>query len=178
MKEENEKNITKLKKNNNKLLYLKEVKNSVEVISKSLDIINDLKIEKNDIINTINKLKQIKIEKDSLEENRQLIINEINKCKFQINTINKEIENNNFKLRDYKSYIEEKEKLEIEFEDVEILKKALSPNTGLPLLFLQIYLNQCIMTINDLLSLVYDDLEINNFIINDKEFRKPYNKKG
>ena len=178
MKEENEKNITKLDKYNNKLLYLKEVKNSVEVISKSLDIINDLKIEKNDIINTINKIKQIKIEKDSIEENRQLIISEINKCKFQINTINKEIENNNFKLRDYKSYIKEKEKLEIEFEDVEILKKALSPNTGLPLLFLQIYLNQCIMTINDLLSLVYDDLEINNFIINDKEFRIPYTKKG
>ena len=178
MKEENEKNITKLDKYNNKLLYLKEVKNSVEVISKSLDIINELKIEKNDIINSINKLKQIKIEKDSLEENRQLIISEINKCKFQINNINNEIENNNFKLRDYKSYIEEKEKLEIEFEDVEILKKALSPNTGLPLLFLQIYLNQCIMTINDLLSLVYDDFEINNFIINDKEFRIPYTKKG
>ena len=48
--------------------------------------------------------------------------NEINKCKFQINTINKEIENNNFKLRDYKSYIEEKEKLEIEFDALSPLK--------------------------------------------------------
>lgn len=178
MEEENKKNMNKLEKYNDQLLYYKEIKEGVESISSSLELIDLLKNEKKDIISKIEKLKEVKREKDTLEEYKQVLINDINRCKFQIDNINKEIENNSYKLRDYKLYTEEKEKLENEFEDIDILKKALSPNTGLPLLFLQIYLNQCIMTINDLLSLVYDDLEINNFIINDKEFRIPYTKKG
>ena len=83
-----------------------------------------------------------------------------------------------YKLRDYYNYKEEKDKLELEYEDIDTLRMALSPNTGLPVLFLQIYLNRCIMTINQLLGVAYDDLEINDFIINDKEFRIPYIKKG
>lgn len=149
--------------------------NNIKTIIDEIEIKENKKLE---IMNQYKQLKELKVEVEAKEKeknNKEELLNRVN---FQINEISKQIEENNYKLRDYYNFIEEKDKLEQEYDDIDTIRMALSPNTGLPVLFLQIYLNRCIMTINQMLGIAYDDLEISNFVINDKEFRIPYMKKG
>jgi len=153
----------------------------IECIHEMVDTLNKIKESegrREEVKNRYNELNKIKILIKDKEKEKQYKEQLLDRVNFQIDELSKQIEENNFKLRDYYNFIEEKNKLEAEYEDIDVLRMALSPNTGLPVLFLQIYLNRCIMTINQLLGIAYDDLEINDFIINDKEFRIPYMKKG
>lgn len=162
----------------NKVELYTELIQGIEYIDSLLKEIENKNIEKEEIktkYNYLNKLSKEVEEKEKYKINKEELLKSVN---FQIESLSKQIEENNYKLRDYKNYIEEKNKLEEEFDDIDTIRMALSPNTGLPVLFLQIYLNRCIMTINQMLNIAYDDLEISNFIINEKEFRIPYVKKG
>lgn len=161
-----------------KVEYYTELIECINDMEETLNKIKEYEDRKEEVKNKYNELNKIKIlikDKENEKQNKNQLLTRVN---FQIDELSKQIEENNFKLRDYYNFIEEKNKLEAEYEDIDVLRMALSPNTGLPVLFLQIYLNRCIMTINQLLGIAYDDLEINDFIINDKEFRIPYMKKG
>lgn len=62
---------------------------------------------------------------------------------------------------------------------MDIIKEALSSNKGIPLLFIQLYLKNPRIKINNLLDIVYKgELEISEFLINDKEFKIPYIRNG
>lgn len=66
-------------------------------------------------------------------------------------------------------------------EDLKILNliiKASSPKTGIPLLYIQTFLNDCVDDINSMLANVLPDIEVCEFVINDKEFKIPYRKSG
>lgn len=150
----------------------------VNFVSNMIEIIKEKEKEKNNIMEEYNHLIKLSNDVKELETKRDKKENLLNGLNLQINDLNKQIEENNYKLRDFANYTEEKNKLESEYDDIDVIRTALSPNTGLPVLYLQIYLNRCIMTINQMLNMAYDDLEISNFVINEKEFRIPYVKKG
>lgn len=155
-----------------------ELIDGVNFVNDMMESINEKEKEKTEIMREYNHLVKLSEDVKELERNKMNKQTFLDRVNLQINDLNKQIEENNYKLRDFKNYNEEKDKLESEYDDIDTIRTALSPNTGLPVLFLQIYLNRCIMTINQMLSMAYDDLEISNFVINEKEFRIPYVKKG
>ena len=150
----------------------------VNFINDTMELINSKEKQKDELMDEYNYLSKLSNEVKELDSSKIAKQQLLNRVNLQIDDLSKQIEENNYKLRDFKNYTEEKNKLESEYSDIDTIRTALSPNTGLPVLFLQIYLNRCIMTINQMLGMAYDDLEISNFVINEKEFRIPYVKKG
>ena len=60
------------------------------------------------------------------------------------------------------------------YNSIEIIRKYSSPNGGIQTLFMEIYMNKTLELANELLSLLFGgDYILDNFIINDTEFRIP-----
>jgi len=97
----------------------------------------------------------------------------------EIKKIEDNINNNKFKLKEFELLSKERILLEDKFDEISILREALSSNKGMPLLFIQLYLKNTKMIVNNLLDFIFKgELEIDDFEINDKEFKIPYIKNG
>lgn len=81
-------------------------------------------------------------------------------------------------LENYKELTTELKDLEYKYDNLKIIRESVSSNKGIPLLFIQLYLKNTKNRVNELLESVFEDLQIDDFIINDKEFRIPYIKNG
>lgn len=172
--------------------YIDTLSNDLVNLNMSLD---DLIIEintKSDALDLKDKLSDIRDEHNVLE----CRLNEISNLKttqseysINISNLKKEVftileylkslssrkERLSYDLQDYKNTQSEYNSLVSEFEDAERLKKALSTTEGIPLLYLNFYLQNCPMMMNNLLENVFDgDLQIDDFIINENEFRIPF----
>lgn len=59
----------------------------------------------------------------------------------------------------------------------ELIKDASSPQSGIPLIYVQLFLNDCINVTNDLISMVLDDnIELLDIDLNKPDFKIPYKK--
>lgn len=131
-----------------------------------------MQVEKNNILDKINKFNGLEVQLKQTKSNLLVIDNESDR-------LSKIIEEKNRRMKDYKVLKEELETLNDKYEDIEIIKESLSSNKGIPLLYIQLYLRSTRKFINELLDVVYGgDLQIENFIVNEKEFRIPYSKNG
>lgn len=105
--------------------------------------------------------------------------NQKHNCLIDIQTLKSKHDELQYKLREFKSLKSDKDQLEAKYDKAGILREALSNNKGIPLLFQQIYLKDVRIIVNDLLDMVYGgQLSVEEFVINDKEFRIPYVKNG
>lgn len=86
---------------------------------------------------------------------------------------------NSRRISDFITLQDELKTLNESYDELEILKETLSSNKGIPLLYIQLYLRSTRKFINELLDVVYGgNLQIETFIVNEKEFRIPYTKNG
>ena len=61
----------------------------------------------------------------------------------------------------------------------DMIKDASSPQSGIPLLYVQIFLNDCINTANELISMVFgDSIELLDLDLSKPDFKIPYRKNG
>jgi DNA repair exonuclease SbcCD ATPase subunit len=99
-------------------------------------------------------------------------------------------------VKEEREATDEFNRLSMEIDDIEnsralydnLLKKqaiishlcdATSPSKGIPLIFVKVFLNDCVDIINELISMVFDDtIVIKEFHITEKEFLIPYYKNG
>lgn len=131
------------------------IKNIKSEINNLQDIIN--KQDKNIIIKNNNKIELEKINNDLS------ILN--NKRDSLLYTIT-EIKNVKEKIEFHKNY----------FNELSILRKALSPNKGIPLKYIQSFMNGVRTTANELIEEVFNDkISLGEFVINENEFRIPVN---
>lgn len=178
-----ESNINKIKNENKQIEIELEKNNSIKelyiIYKDTEDIIKNKQIELKELQKNIYDNQSLKSKiSDSIKKVKELD-NEISLIDKDIKEIQNEITNNKFKLKDFISLYEEKKLLEDKFDDINILKEALSTNKGIPLLFIQLYFKNTKMIVNNLLDTIYKgDLEIDNFDITDKEFKIPYIKNG
>ena len=105
--------------------------------------------------------------------------------KYRITVEVDQLENNLNRLvylkKDYNSFNRDKERLQEQYDELNTVREAVSTERGLPLYFQQIYLEQARKIMNELLEIVYQGdtaIYIDNFSINEKEFRIPYIKNG
>ena len=149
-----------------KALALKEsmedMKNRFEELRLRIDEINRLKIEKNDCLNTINS-----------NRSELVRINEfITKLTAKANQLV-------FSKETYNNLVTEHNALKLLFEDADVIRDALNASKGIPLIFLQVYLKNCPIMMNNLLDTIYNgELQIEGFLIDENEFRIPFNKSG
>lgn len=115
----------------------------------------------------------------SLDEEHSRLSDSFNDISLEMEQVQKEIDDVRMRLKEYRYLSSELKLLDEKYEDISILKESLSSSTGIPLLFIQLYLRSTRKIVNELLNIVYKgNLEIETFIVNDKEFKIPYTKDG
>jgi DNA repair exonuclease SbcCD ATPase subunit len=84
-----------------------------------------------------------------------------------------------YRLDTYKTLSEEVIKYSGIFDDMNIIRDSLSSKSGIPLYYIQIYLQNIKVIANDLLDVIYNgELALEDFDINADEFTMPYYTKG
>ena len=171
----------KLKKNNLTSEYsiLKQELETIEeaiVLNKEIDeLIIDCKSKKDEL----DKKESDFIKLGELKKELRIKENQKHNCVLDIQNLKSRHDDLQYKLREFKNLKADKEQLEAKYDKAGILRESLSNNKGIPLLFQQIYLKDVRIIVNDLLDMVYGgQLSVEEFVINDKEFRIPYVKNG
>lgn len=129
----------------------------------------------NELIALDSKMELIK----KFDEYNKHMVQMINQIKSRI----KELESQHFlvrvKLMEFKQLKEEKEKLTEKFNEVELIRNAVSGSKGIPLLYLNAHFSRARTIANRIISEVCGNyLQLERIIIDDKEFRIPYSKNG
>lgn len=159
-----------IKNNKSKLEELIESKDNLEYLLENKQSFDEL----SNMENEINLLKMYKEQSIELQS-------EIMDIKDRLENINKEKDELN-KNRDKQIYLKktikkttkQKEAYEYNFKDIEVIRKVLSTNKGIPLIFVKSYLQKTRKLVNDILEDVFDgEKKLDKFVINDKEFRIP-----
>ena len=142
-----------------------EHENTIDISNKNIQSIEELIANKVSIFQNVSILNN---ESKDLHKKLDLI-------NWEIDKYNNELFNLKVKLKDFISLSEEHNILNEKFDDVNILRESLSATKGIPLLYMQLYLKNTKMFVNDLLRVVYsDNFEIDDFDINETEFNIPY----
>ena len=148
----------------------------------NLDFYNDLKVSlenKNIEEEKLNSLENEYQTVSSLcvEKREKNII--LDNLKYELNKTQKEYNDNDYRLKSYKTLNSELNEYRKKYDEMELIKDSLSSKKGIPLLFIQVYLKNIQETTNQLLDTAYNgDLYITDFDINADEFKIPYNTKG
>ena len=141
---------------------MEDMKKRYNELKSRIDEINNLKVEKQYCLNTIN---SNKIELTKINEFITKLTAKANQLSF-----NKET---------YTNLVNEHNALKLLFEDADVIKDSLNASKGIPLIFLQVYLKNCPIMMNNLLDTIYNgELQIEGFMIDENEFRIPFVKSG
>lgn len=142
-----------------------EYSSAIDVCKSNIAALNDDRKKKED---ELGRASSLRAQSMSLKQRLDQIVWEINKRNAELFTLR-------VKLRDFKSLSEEQATLNAKYDDVSIIRESLSSTKGIPLLYMQLYLKNIKLFVNELLRIVYDDnFEIDDFDINETEFNIPY----
>jgi len=121
---------------------------------------------------SINKIHACRI---GIQTNREAIA----PIDFSISELNKRRDKLKIKEKMAKRFKKEKDALEKDYVEIELLRTALSGNKGIPIVFVDMYLRKTRVIANKILEKAFDGkLKLDKFEINEKEFRIPCSGKG
>ena len=149
---------------NKKRDYLDEIKEIISAIDKK----DSVEKEIDDLKNILSNLQRLSEEKRTLFISRDQISYEYNK-------LQKEYNENEYRLSTYSDLSKDLKKYQEDFDNITLIKNALSSKEGIPLLFIEVYFKDIQYITNDLLEIIYDnDLYIEDFEITADEFGIPF----
>lgn len=156
------------------ILYAEKIKADYEVyidLSRELEVINSemisIKDEYQAIKDAVSRIKNV----DSNILNMQ---NALNIKYVKLESLEEEMDNIKYNLKQFKELKEEKDALEYEVKELELLTDSLSTRKGIPLEFMDIYLAKTRGIANDLLKECFNgELILLPFDINEDEFVMP-----
>lgn len=94
---------------------------------------------------------------------------------FEISSTRKNLENEEYRRKEYLSVHKELELFETEYDKELLVKDALSTKEGIPLLFIDLYLSKAKNTVNELLDQIYDgNIYVKKFDIRSDRFDIPF----
>lgn len=150
-----EKNISKLQESSQSLEKIRELN---ELVKEKMNIREFITL-------TIPKV-------ENIGERLSAVFKEIDFTEKQLELITR-------KLMSYDDLTAELNMLNDRYETINYMRDGLSSNKGVPLLYIKLFMADINAHINDLIGRVYgNELEIQEFIINEKEFTIPYMKNG
>ena len=159
-----------------------DIKEEISSKESELKLLDELKesLDKKDSLD--DKIQTLQSAYDSIQElavEKNKLSSELEQVMFEFNKVQNEFNNNDYKLRYYETYNEELKKYNETYDEMSLVRSALSSKEGIPLLFIQIYLKNVQDITNDLLEVIYEnDLYIDEFVITADEFKIPFNTKG
>lgn len=158
------------------------LENILNLINKSEALTKDKEIyttRKEELEKSLSDIKQKELEVSSLKLQSMELQTSINIYTRDIRNIQNYLQTKQYNLQQYEELTKESTILNDKYEELSILREALSSNKGIPLLFIQLYLKNTRILANKLLQNVFEgDLEISEFVINEKEFKIPYTRHG
>ena len=155
---------------------LENRKNEIESYINDKELISNIDELKEGYNNYINYKLEYQKCTDELNEYLRLLDSDI---KPNIERLTKMRDNVISDINEYNKLIKQKEILHEYYTDIEITKKALSPNKGIPLKSINSYLQKTRHIANQLLKEAFDgDILLDEFIIDEKEFKMPVYGKG
>lgn len=159
-----------------------QIKEKIISSEEKIDELKELKIsieEKDTITHTYEDLKDTyELVRDLFSKKNELT-ELYNTYNYEYQKLLKEYNDNEYRLKTYKSLNDELSSYRNKYDDMELIKSALSSKEGIPLLYIQVYLKNIQEITNDLLEIIYDDeLYIEDFNITADEFKIPYTTKG
>lgn len=170
-------------------IVLKKEKEEFDIIEKEYNIrldnekiissLKDAKLEKANLEKDINELSN-KLEMVSEDRNKVLeLSNRLNHLLERERLLTNETELNKMKLIQYEELVNDIEKLNNDYEDYSVVVDSLSSKRGIPLEFMNYYLENLKVKVNDCLRIVYDDsVYISRMEVDEKSFDIIYVKDG
>jgi len=103
------------------------------------------------------------------------LVNQLKEIDWEYDKLNQNLMNFMFTMKEFDNLSKEHDQLNTQFEEIALIKESLSSTKGIPLLFIQLYLKNTKMYVNELLEIVFDGgFEIDDFDITSTEFNIPY----
>lgn len=172
LKEDKKQNIASYNelKKESKLLsdQIDEIQSLLSLIQKR----EELEKTKEDLEKKYEKYQKLEEEKREKEMTLRQVV--FNKSKYI-----QEVSSLEHAIEDFKSLKKELGVYEESYDELLVLKDALSSTKGIPLIFIDLYLKKAKKTVNDLLYQIYKgSMEIDKFNINGSEFTIPFMKDG
>ena len=174
--EDLESNTKDIKQDIERLNNILETLTSIDRSKREIERMKDERKELKSLITEMrDNIEAVRSNKDSIREltlNASELVSLEAKYTAEFNTTVRRVEEITEAKAEYAS-------LSKKLEALIYVRDAASSKKGIPLFYIKLFLNNCLDTINDMVSMMFgDDLEILDFDINDKEFNIPYAKDG
>lgn len=156
------------------LIEMNKIKTIIDSASEKYKRLEDLQNQKIIINNRISVLDKTMVNIEVAIQNINSLNSEIKNVNNELEPLTKQTEQLRYSLNKLGEYQEELNTYSTKVALVELLKKYSSPTKdGIQNLFIEVYMGQTLKIANNLLKMMFSDLELMKYEINDKEFRIP-----
>ena len=184
--------IEQIRSNKEAIRNIEEANKSIAeyqaTLNRSYDCLKNINKIKDEIQTSIRDIENAQLELKKLDDRHGIVLSNKDRIKSledtltilqgEVRAIDGELTAGIIKLNTVIDYQREFADIANELKILNLIIKASSPKNGIPLIYVQSFLNDCVDDINDMLANVLPDVEVCEFVINDKEFRIPYSKGG
>ena len=170
------------RKESERLEEIEQTKDLIDDFSRYVEYTNEverLNIELTHTKESRDTLKDSLKEKIEYDEKLAIYNKQVEAIEFDISSLEDSIYHDRVKRTQFIELGQEIEQIKTRYDIVELLKEAVSTNKGIPLIYINSYFKSLRLVANEIIKDIYEnDFVLEEFVVNDKEFRIPYRTKG
>jgi hypothetical protein len=170
------------RKESERLEEIEQTKDLIDDFSKYVEYTNEVERLNTELAHTKESRDTLKESlKDKIEYDEKLAAynKQVESIEFDISSLEDSIYHDRVKRTQFIELGQEIEQIKTRYDIVELLKEAVSTNKGIPLIYINSYFKSLRLVANEIIKDIYEnDFVLEEFVVNDKEFRIPYRTKG
>lgn len=170
------------RKESERLEEIEQTKDLIDDFSRYVEYTNEVERLNTELTHTKESRDTLKESlKDKIEYDEKLVEynKQVESIEFDISSLEDSIYHDRVKRTQFIELGQEIEQIKTRYDIVELLKEAVSTNKGIPLIYINSYFKSLRLVANEIIKDIYEnDFVLEEFVVNDKEFRIPYRTKG
>lgn len=170
------------RKESERLEEIEQTKDLIDDFSRYVEYTNEVERLNTELTHTKESrdtLKESLKEKIEYDEKLAIYNKQVEAIEFDISSLEDSIYHDRVKRTQFIELGQEIEQIKTRYDIVELLKEAVSTNKGIPLIYINSYFKSLRLVANEIIKDIYEnDFVLEEFVVNDKEFRIPYRTKG
>nr|DAW14422.1 MAG TPA: endonuclease subunit [Caudoviricetes sp.] len=170
------------RKESERLEEIEQTKDLIDDFSRYVEYTNEVERLNTELTHTKESRDTLKDSlKEKIEYDEKLAIynKQVEAIEFDISSLEDSIYHDRVKRTQFIELGQEIEQIKTRYDIVELLKEAVSTNKGIPLIYINSYFKSLRLVANEIIKDIYEnDFVLEEFVVNDKEFRIPYRTKG
>lgn len=170
------------RKESERLEEIEQTKDLIDDFSRYVEYTNEVERLNTELTHTKESRDTLKDSlKEKIEYDERLAIynKQVESIEFDISSLEDSIYHDRVKRTQFIELGQEIEQIKTRYDIVELLKEAVSTNKGIPLIYINSYFKSLRLVANEIIKDIYEnDFVLEEFVVNDKEFRIPYRTKG